>query len=362
MKRFAVRQLFRSLERRLPRYGAAVAALGLAAGAVCALGSLSSDITRKMTREFRGQGPNAVARSRDGSPISPAAAARVSRAPEVTIAIPARVRDAEIGRRRALAVAIDFSRARSFTSTWSVDGRLPDRPDEAAVGTRLYDRLSLAHNAAIDVSVPEGRLHLRVVGRVSTGEGEDEELLLPIEALPGGVGAGAMLLRLKGEGSQVSREAADLEKRFGLRVDPLLAVSSSEGRVVTRLRGLLSALSIAVALLAALGTATTLLASVAQRRREIALEKSLGASARRLLARFLAEGIALGGLGGVLGVAAGLIAADGLERRLFGVSLHVSPIWILLPLLVALLVSALASIPPVRRVLAIEPIRALREE
>jgi putative ABC transport system permease protein len=362
MKRFAARQLLRSLERRLPRYGAAVAALGLAAGAVCALGSLSSDITRKMTREFRSQGPNAVARGARGSAISPEKVAGISHAPEVAMAVAARVCNVDIGARKALAVAIDFPSARPFTSTWSVDGRLPDRKDEVAVGTRLYDRLSLKRNGWIDASVPGGRLHLRVVGRISTGEGEDEELLLPIASLPDAGGPSAVLLRLRGEGAEVTREAADLERRSGLRVDPLLAVSSSEGRVVARLRGLLSALAIAVAVLAALGTATTLLASVAQRRREIALEKSLGATSRRLLVRFFAEGIALGALGGVLGVAAGLGAADGLERRLFGVSLHVSSAWIFTSLLLALSVSALASIPPVRRVLAIEPIRALREE
>ncbi|HET7453571.1 MAG TPA: ABC transporter permease [Thermoanaerobaculia bacterium] len=362
--RFAARQLVRSFQRRLPRYVPAILAIAIAAAAIGALGSLASDVARKMTREFRQRGPNAVARARPGAPLSGDAVRRLATASDVERALPIRVADVAAGTRRVTAVAIDFARAGTFLSTWDVDGALPAAADEAAAGVRLADRLALGRSRTVSVALPSGARTMRIVGRVATGEGEDEGLLVPWSDLPRADqgSADAVLLRIAGNGPRIAEAAARLERDTGARVDPLLAVSTSEGRIVLRLRGLLVAMGIAIAALAALGTATTLMAAVAQRRREIALEKSLGAERRRLFVRFVAEGIALGAIGGAIGAAAGLAIADRLERHLFGVALTVSPVWAAVPFLVSLAVAALAGLPSVRRALSIEAITALRNE
>jgi putative ABC transport system permease protein len=317
-----------------------------------------------MTREFRLRGPNAVARSRDGRPLPGDVARRIAGAADVERALPIRVGDLAAGSRRVTAIAVDFSRARPFFEAWDLDGALPASPREALAGVRLYDRLGLDRSREVEVALPGGTSRVRIVGRVATGEGEDEELILPWEDLPRADAgeADAILLRLAGGGARVAASAAAIERDAGARVDPLLAVSTSEGRIVVRLRGLLTAMGIAIAALAALGTATTLMAAVVQRRREIALEKSLGAEGRRLFVRFLAEGAALGAIGGAIGAAAGLVFADRLERRLFGVPLTVSPAWAVIPFLVSIAIAAAAGLPSVRRALAIEAITALRSE
>jgi putative ABC transport system permease protein len=104
------------------------------------------------------------------------------------------------------------------------------------------------------------------------------------------------------------------------------------------------------------------MASVVQRRREIALEKALGADARRFFARFLAEAVALGAIGGLLGTLAGLAAADRLERSLFRLPLSPSLFWSIAPLFLATALAAASSVPSVRRALAIEAMTALRDE
>jgi len=361
---FAGRQLLRSFQRRLPRYFPAILAIAIAAAAIGALGSLASDVARKMTREFRQRGPNAVARSRGGRALSGGTAGRIASAPNVERALPIRVADLAAGSRRATAIAVDFSRARPFFDAWDVDGKLPTSPDEALAGVRLYDRLGLDRTRQVEISLPGGARRIRIVGRVSTGEGEDEELILPWTDLPrpDAGEADAILLRLAGSGARVAASAAAIELDTGARIAPLLAVATSEGRIVVRLRGLLTAMAIAIAALAALGTATTLMAAVVQRRREIALEKSLGAEGRRLFLRFLAEGAALGAIGGAIGAVAGLALADRLERHLFGVPLTVSPVWIAVPFFVSIAIAAAAGLPSVRRALSIEAITALRNE
>ena len=359
---FAAHQILKSFRRRLPRYLPAVLALAVAAAAAAALGSLSADVARKMTTEFRRRGANAVARGKSGAPLPPAAVRAIETAPGVELALPLLVREASSGPRRFVAVAVDFVRARPFVAAWKLEGRLPAADGEAVVGTRLADRLDLGSRKELDAQISGTPRRYRIVGKVSTGEGEDEELLVPAAGLPSSGEAEAVLLRLAGSGGAVASRAAALEKASGARVDPLLAVSTSEGRVLLRLRGLLAALGVSIALLAALGTSTTLMASVVQRRREIALEKSLGAEPPRFFARFFTEALALGAIGGVLGTAAGLAAADRMERALFGVPLSVGVFWSVAPLVLAAAVAAASSLPSVRRALAIQAMTALREE
>jgi putative ABC transport system permease protein len=376
--KFAVRQLVGSFRRRLPRYLPAVLAIAVAAAAVGALGSLSSDVGRKMTAEFRLRGANAVARGRAGEALDGRTVHALERSPAVVRALPVRLREAASGQRRLIAVGLDFERAAPFLAGWEVEGRLPEAPGEALAGARLFERIKPGPGLRLDeaATAPQSgrevelvlsageRRRFHVVGLVSTGEGEDEELLVRRVELPAADldSAEAVLLRLSGSGSQVAAEAAGLERDLGVRVDPLLAVSVSEGRVVVRLRGLLTALGVLIGLLAALGTATTLMASVLQRRREIALEKSLGAEPTRLFGRFLAEGAAIGALGGAVGAAAGLAAADAIEHSLFGVSLTISSFWAVAPVVLSMGIAAVACLPSVRRALATEAITVLRDE
>jgi len=361
---FAGLQLLRSFERRLPRYLPAILAIAIAAAAIGGLGSLASDVSRKMTREFRKRGPNAVARGREGKALGGETVERLARDPDVERALPIRVGDVAAGKRRVTAIAVDFARAGSLLGGWDVDGSLPASADEAIAGVRLYDRLGVDRSRAISVVLPGGPRVVRIVGRIATGEGEDEELILPWADLPRAdpEEADAVLLRMAGGGARITDAAARIERATGARVDPILAVSSSEGRIVVRLRGLLAAMGIAIALLAGLGTATTLMAAVVQRRREIALEKSLGAENRRLFVRFLSEGAALGALGGAVGAIAGLLIADRLERSLFGAPLTVSPFWAVFPFVVSILIAAAAGLPSVRRALSVEAITSLRSE
>lgn len=89
---------------------------------------------------------------------------------------------------------------------------------------------------------------------------------------------------------------------------------------------------------------------------------SLGADGRRLTLQFLAEALALGVAGGLLGAVVGLLAANALERRLFAVSLTVSPVWPVLGMIFAVSLAAGASLPAIGRLRRTEAIVALRDE
>ncbi len=83
---------------------------------------------------------------------------------------------------------------------------------------------------------------------------------------------------------------------------------------LAQLLGVLAALALVVLGAACVNTAIALLSDAASRRYEIALQAMLGASPRRLMRDFIADGLVLACLGGVAGTCIGLAAAAALHR------------------------------------------------
>jgi putative ABC transport system permease protein len=108
--------------------------------------------------------------------------------------------------------------------------------------------------------------------------------------------------------------------------------------------------------------------TVAQRMREFALLRTLGASRRQVLRSVITEGLALGFVGGMIGFALG-IGTAALLRALFkavGADLPTNGIVIeartvIVTVLVGTLVSLAASLSPAIRAMRVPPVEALRE-
>jgi len=108
--------------------------------------------------------------------------------------------------------------------------------------------------------------------------------------------------------------------------------------------------------------------TVAQRTREIALLRTLGAKRGQVLRSVIGEGLVLGAVGGLIGVGLGMALAPGL-RALFKVvgadlpsaGLVVEARTIIVALAVAVVVTVLSSLAPALRATRVPPIAALRE-
>jgi putative ABC transport system permease protein len=114
--------------------------------------------------------------------------------------------------------------------------------------------------------------------------------------------------------------------------------------------------------------ANTLAITVAQRMRELATLRTLGASRRQVLGSVIVESVAVGLVGSVIGLFLGLGIAVGLKSivEAMGIdlpseSLVFSPRTILVSLGVGTLIALLASLRPAVRATRIEPIAAVRE-
>src|SRR2546429_2313192 len=108
---------------------------------------------------------------------------------------------------------------------------------------------------------------------------------------------------------------------------------------------------------------------LAQRARELALLRCLGASRRQVLGSVLGEAFIVGLLASIVGLGVGIVVAIGL-RAVFSaiggahpsITLQVQPRTIIVGLVVGIVVTVLASLVPAVKATRVPPVTALREE
>lgn len=126
-------------------------------------------------------------------------------------------------------------------------------------------------------------------------------------------------------------------------------------------------------LIAAFNIVSTLIMVVMEKRRDIAVLRSLGASAKSIRLIFLIKGWVIGAVGTSLGVVFGLGVSLLIQRyqfieipkEVFGTSrvpVTISPIYFVLIAVVSFLICVLASIYPARQAAKLDPVEVIRYE
>ncbi len=112
---------------------------------------------------------------------------------------------------------------------------------------------------------------------------------------------------------------------------------------------------------AGIGLMNIMLVSVTERTREIGVRKALGATKNIIANQFLVEAVVIAQIGGVLGVAAGIVIGNAVSY--FTNSPFIIPwIWMIGGLVLTFLVALLSGIIPARKAAALDPIESLRYE
>ncbi len=114
-------------------------------------------------------------------------------------------------------------------------------------------------------------------------------------------------------------------------------------------------------LVGGIGVMNIMLVSVSERTAEIGLKKALGARKKRILAQFLTESVLLTGIGGVLGVAAGIVLAEIISRT-SGTPVAISVPAILLGVIFSMVIGIVFGLLPSVKAANLNPIDALRRE
>jgi putative ABC transport system permease protein len=148
----------------------------------------------------------------------------------------------------------------------------------------------------------------------------------------------------------------------GAEARPVYRVAETEGRILNRVGVLMALLAAAALVTSTLAVASMMLATVLERRAEIGLYKSLGATSTRVAAIFMLEALLVGLLGGLSGYFLGSLMARHLGALVFGLQAGIH--WVILPaaLALALLVTLGGSALPLARGLRLAPVAVMRNE
>lgn len=274
---------------------------------------------------------------------------------------------------------------------WHVDGRwFADHSEEAVAGAALAQRLGLHAGSAITVEAGDRVRALTITGIVTTGGREDNAILATLHvaqdlaARPGRYRRLLVSALTKPADAFSERDPGTMtpveydrwycspyiasishqmrEELPGVDVRAIRQVAEGEGRILTRVSGLMWLVTIAALFAAALAVGATSATTVLERRSEIGLMKALGASHRAVGAFFVAEQLLLALVGGVVGYALGVLLARALGTGIFGIAPTLR--WILFPivLVLAACVALLGSLVPLGRASRVDPAPVLRGE
>lgn len=112
---------------------------------------------------------------------------------------------------------------------------------------------------------------------------------------------------------------------------------------------------------AAVGLMNIMLVSVSERTREIGTRMALGAKPRMIRQQFLFESIIISQMGGLCGIALGIICGN-LISVLTGGGFVIPWMWILVGVVLCLIVGVSSGYLPARKAAALDPVEALRYE
>ncbi len=271
---------------------------------------------------------------------------------------------------------------------WEVQGRWPEDADEAIIGASLAKRLNISSGSDVTTIVRGGNQKFRIVGVVTTGGYEEEQLFAPLVTVQS-------LLQQQGKVSRVQVSALtvpmddfgkkdpttmtkdEYEKWYctayvtsvaknveevmaGSRAKPIWQIASAEGALLKKLNSVMLLLTVLALGASATAVSTSLMASMAERSPEIALMKAIGADRFQISSIFIGETLIISLAGGVSGYLLGGQLAELISRTVFN-STIASPLWLFPTAIISAFVVAIAgSIVPLRRALLIEPVTVLK--
>ena len=277
---------------------------------------------------------------------------------------------------------------RAVNPSWKVEGAWVVDSGGAAqclAGAAIAAKLHLRPGSPVELFGE----NFRVTGILTTGGDEDDRVLMRLADLQRAIGREGQVDSLevaaltKPEDEFARKDPARMTPKERERWDctnyvssiarqiqgvlpmavarPIRRVADSEGRVLSKISGLMLLIAFAALGAAALTVWSVMATTMLERRGEVAIMQATGATDRLIATLFAAEVALEGAIGGAIGVIAGLQMARWVGRSIFQTGIEIPAILPPLAMGIAVLVAIAGAVPPLRRSLALPPAIALRE-
>ena len=146
----------------------------------------------------------------------------------------------------------------------------------------------------------------------------------------------------------------------GARAEQIRQASQNEGTVLAHISGLMLLIAIASLVAASLAVSAAMATTILERRREVGLMKSLGATATTIASLFVTEASLLAVVAGLVGFAFGIAIAQRIGQVIFHSAVAITPVLLPIVIFLALLVTIGGSAAAIRRALSLDPVVVLR--
>ena len=269
-----------------------------------------------------------------------------------------------------------------------VQGRFLTPPEEngalnvAVIGDDLKTTLFPGHDSPLGLTFKIQNIDFTVVGVVEKlgsafGRSQDNAAYIPITVFDHLYGPGqsiAIFARPRRESGLTMQQSLD-QTRVALRnlfherpeqEDRFDFITPDAIRgFIDSLLSIVAAVVVPVTLISlvvgGIVIMNIMLVSVTERTREIGIRKALGARQFDIMLQILIEAVIMSFAGGAAGVALGALLTVVLTRA-FGITLRVTPFYVLLSVMVSATVGVVSGWYPARKAARLDPIVALRSE
>jgi len=376
------RILLKSFRGRDSRQVVAFVAVVIAAAVASTLFTIRADAGAKINVELRAYGANLVlvpAEAENQRTLSvreimaypwPASSDTLHGLAPVLYDVVHLVTDSAASPPAIVALGADFGAMRRVNSFWDIKPLITElHENEILAGQAVARKLDLSIGQSVELRTPAANApaNFRLAGIVSTGENEDDQIILNLQTLQKLLDspdrATLVLASIKGGPAVVEKIVANISQRLAsVKAKPVRKIAESEAHVLQILTLLMTIVTVFTVVVATLCLGATMTALIVERQQEVGVMKALGAENRHVARLVAAELMLLGLSGGVAGYWVGVLFAEIISKNVFNtyaaVRLEILPAVLIL----ALGISLVAAIFPLRRALQIEPTIALRGE
>lgn len=374
--RMYLKMITSSLVRRRSRMLVALLAIAIGSTVLSGLLTIYYDIPRQMGTVFRSYGANLIflpAESEVKIMEEQIGAIKQAIDPDKLVGFaPYIYQSAKVNEQPYMIAATDLESAKSNSPYWLVRGDWPHNKKEVLIGHEISRNIELSVGDTFIVNTPKPNGDVTVTectvsGIVTTGGVEEEFIFMSLEDIKGIIGYDDRfdVIECSIDGNQeYLKSIADTVSKQVNGITPRLVkrVTESQDVVLNKLQALVWIVTIIVLFLTMICVTTTMMAVVAERRKEIGLKKALGASNSSVVKDFMGEAVMLGLIGGILGVVLGYVFADNVSISVFAREVSFPVQLAPFTVIASIIITIVSCLFPVRATVDIDPALVLRGE